>query len=203
MLRIRAPAILCAARPHGEHGAVLRLLTAEHGLVAGYLPGARGRRLRPLTIPGNLLDAELTSRSESQLPFVRIELIESRGPWLSEPLASAAIAWATTVTAAALPEGQPYPALHQALTAVLDAICQAPSARGWAGALAAYESLLLRELGYGSGEGAAMSEDWEQLLPRFERQGRAIAGRLLADRRGDAMGARSILLERLKRIAGD
>lgn len=204
MLRIRAPAILCASRPHGEHGAVVRLLTAEHGLVAGYLPGARGRRLRPLLIPGNLLDAELSARSASQLPFVRVELVESRGPWLGEPLASAGIGWATALTASTLPEGHPYPALHAALAAVLDAICQAPSARGWAVALASYEALVLRELGYGAGRGSALlSDDWQALLTRFDRQGQAIAGRLLADRRGDAMGARSILLERLRRIAGD
>lgn len=203
MLRIRAPAILCANRTHGEHGAVLRLLTADHGLIAGYCPGARGRRMRPLLIPGNGLQVELTSRSASQLPFVRVELAESRGPWMSEPLASAGIGWAAALTAATLPEGHPYPPLYVALNALLAAICHAPSARGWARALAAYEALLLRELGFGgSRPPAAAAEDWPGLLARLERQGQVLAERLLADRRGDAMGARTILLARLKRIGG-
>ena len=42
-----SPALVCALLPHGEHGAVLRFLTPDHGLVAGYVRGARSRRLRP------------------------------------------------------------------------------------------------------------------------------------------------------------
>lgn len=204
IMQIRAPAILCASRPHGEHGAVIRLLTADHGLIAAYLPGARGRQLRPLLVPGNLLDAEIRGRSDSQLPTARIELVASRGPWLTEPLAAAGIDWVCTLTASALPEGHPYPALHDALTAVLDAICHAPSARGWARALAAYEALLLREMGYGLSEAQKPPEsDWPGLLERLRRQGGAIESRLLADRRRDVMGARAILLDRLKRISGE
>lgn len=206
-MHLRAPAILCAARAHGETGAVIRLLTADHGLMAAYCAGARGRRLRPVLIPGNLLDTQISARSASQLPFAKVELIESRGPWLGEPLASAAIAWCCALTATALPEGHPYPALYQALGGLLDAICHAPSARGWSRALAAYEALLLRELGYG-GSGSDPGEEWPAILNRLARLGEALETRVLADRglagrRGDVMAARSILIERLKRIAGD
>lgn len=204
MMLMRVPAILCASRPHGEHGAVIRLLTAGHGLVAAYLAGARGRQLRPLLIPGNLLEAELRPLGDGRLPSARIELVESRGPWLGEPLPAAGIDWACSLTAAALPEGHPYPALHEALSATLDAICHAPSARGWALALAAYEALLLRELGYGLSEaGKPDAADWEALLGRLRRQGGAIEARLLAERRRDVMGARAILLDRLARISGE
>ncbi len=202
---IRAPAILCASFAHGEHGAVARLFTADHGLLAAYVAGARGRMLRPLLIPGNVLEIELNERGDNQLASVRLELVTSRGPWLTEPLASAAIGWAAALTAAVLPEGQPYPALHSALLALLDAICHAPSARGWARALAGYEALVLREAGYAAGAGinAAPPADmpWAQLLALLERQGAAIGNRLLADRRRDVMAARAILLERLKRIS--
>lgn len=201
---IRAPAILCASRAHGEHGAVIRLLTADHGLIAAYLPGARGRQLRPLLVPGNLLEAQILARSGSQLPSARVELVESRGPWLTEPLAAAGIDWVCALTAASLPEGHPYPALHQALGATLDAICHAPSARGWAQALAAYEALLLRELGYALSEaGKPEVMEWPALLDRLRRTGAAIESRLLAERRRDVMGARAILLDRLKRISGE
>ena len=37
-----------------------------------------------------------------------------------EPLPAAAIEWATVLTATALPEGQPYPPLYQALDGLLD-----------------------------------------------------------------------------------
>jgi DNA repair protein RecO (recombination protein O) len=197
---IRAPAILCAARAHGEHGAVVRLLTADHGLIAAYVAGARGRTLRPVLIPGNLVEAELRARSDSQLASARLELVASRGPWLAEPLASAGIGWATTLTAQVLPESQPFPALHSALEALLDAICHAPSARGWARALAGYEVLLLRELGYGNAPASPGEEPWDALVARLERQGLSLANRLLADRARDVMGSRAILLGRLKRI---
>ncbi len=199
---IRAPAILCASRAHGEHGAVVRLMTADHGLIAGYVAGARGRTLRPILIPGNLVEAQLNSRTASQLPSARLELVTSRGPWLTEPLASAGIGWATTLTARALPEGQPFPALHSALEAVLDAICHAPSARGWARAISAYETLLLREIGYGHAPIPPADEPWESLLARLDRQGLALAKHLLADPRRDGMAARAMLIDRLKRIDG-
>jgi DNA repair protein RecO (recombination protein O) len=199
-MHIRAPAIICAARPHGETAVVARLLTAGHGLVAAYLAGGRGRELRPVLIPGNLVDAELKARSDSQLPFARLELVESRGPWLGEPLQSAAIAWVSALTAAALPERQPYPPLYEALAALLDAICLAPSARGWAMPLLSYEVLLLRELGYGGPIARPDSEDWPALLVAFDRLGRDLARYPLAHRRVDVMAARAMLRERLARI---
>lgn len=201
-MHVRAPAVVCASRPHGESAAVVRLLTADHGLVAGYAAGARGRVLRPVLIPGNLVDAELRARSDSQLPFARIELVTSRGPWLGEPLPAAGIVWVTALTAAALPERQPYARLYEALVALLDAICLAPSARGWAGALVAYEMLLLRELGYGAPHDRPQDGDWPALLRVFDRLGRDLERYPLADRRADVMGARAMLRDRFARIAG-
>jgi DNA repair protein RecO (recombination protein O) len=200
---IRAPAILCSSRAHGEHGAIVRLMTADHGLAAAYVAGARGRELRPLLIPGNVLAVEVRARTASQLPTARIELLASRGPWLSEPLPSAGIGWACALTAATLPEGHPYPALHDGLAALLDAICHAPSARGWAAVLAGYEVLLLREIGYGAAPAPPRDEPWPDLLARLDRQGTVIANRLLADRASDVMAARTILLDRLRRISRD
>jgi DNA repair protein RecO (recombination protein O) len=171
-------------------------------LVAGYVAGGRGRALRPVLIPGNLVDAELKARSDSQLPFARLELLESRGPWLTEPLQSAAIAWLTALTAAALPEHQPYPPLYEALTGLLDAICLAPSARVWATPLLSYEVLLLRELGYGGPLTPSDTEDWPALLRVFDRLGRELERYPLAHRRVDVMAARAMLRERLARIGG-
>lgn len=202
-MHLHAPAIVCAARPHAETASIARVLTAEHGLIAGYVAGGRGRRLRPVLIPGNMVAAELSARSESQLPFLKLELVRSRGPWLGEPLASAAIGWATALAAVALPERQPFPPLYEALAAALDAICLAPSARGWTPLLLGYERLLLRELGYGTRAAVPDDEDWAALLGRFDRQGAALARHALAGRAGDAMAARAMLRERLARIGGE
>lgn len=197
-MQLRAPAILLAARPHGETAVVARMLTEEHGVVAGYVAGGRGRSLRPVVIPGNLVELQLSARSESQLPFARLELLESRGPWLGEPLPAAAIGWAVALTATALPERQPYPTLYHALTGLLTAICCAPSARGWATGLAGYEILLLRELGYGGGD--RLLGDFADVLEAMDRLAVHLDHYLLADRRGDVMAARSRLRELLGRI---
>ncbi|MBN8485498.1 MAG: recombination protein O N-terminal domain-containing protein [Sphingomonadales bacterium] len=194
-MHLRSPAIVCASRPHGETAAIVRALTPDHGLVAGYVAGGRGRQLRPVLIPGNSVEIDLRSKSEGQLPFAKVELVHSRGPWLGEPLPAAAIGWITALTTAALPERQPYPSLYLALSALLDAVCHAPSARGWLPGLVAYEGLLLRELGYGGAP-----PDPAAGMPEFDVQGTRLERYLLADRRGDVMGARALLRERLARM---
>lgn len=199
-MHFRAPALVCAALPHGETAVIARLLTAEHGLVAAFVAGGRGRELRPVLIPGNTVEADVRSKSETQLPFARVELLHSRAPWITEPLTAAAIGWATVLAASVLPERQPFPALYDALSGVLEAICVAPSARGWAIGLLRYEVLVLRELGYGVKVGRPPDDDWPAMLCAFDAIGRELARYPLADRRRDVMAARTLLRERLARI---
>lgn len=148
-MRIGSEAIVCAVRPHGEHAAILRALTPLDGMQAGFVRGGRSRRLRPVLLAGNLIQAEFRARTEEQLAQVSVELVHSRAALLAEPLAAAALDWACALTASALPEGQPYPRLYEALGGLLTAIEAAPSARGWSAALVRYELLLLSELGFG------------------------------------------------------
>ena len=175
-MRIATKAIVCALRSHGEHGAVVRLMTPGHGLQAAYVRGARGRRMRPVLIAGNVVEAQLSARTDTQLPQATVELVHSRGPLLSEPLPAAAIEWATVLTATALPEGQPYPQLFDALDGLLEAIEVAPSANGWGTALVRYELLLLAELGFGLDlERCAVTGSNDNLVAVSPRSGRAIS----------------------------
>jgi DNA repair protein RecO (recombination protein O) len=175
-MRSDTPAIVCALRNHGEHGAIARLMSPEQGLIAAYVRGARGRRMRPVLIAGNVVQAQLSARTEAQLPQATIELVHSRGPLLSEPLPAAAIDWATVLTATALPEGQPYPRLYQALEGLLDAIEAAPSAVGWGAAMVKYELLLLAELGFGLDlERCAVTGDNDNLVAVSPKSGRAVS----------------------------
>jgi DNA repair protein RecO (recombination protein O) len=175
-MRSETPAIVCALRGHGEHGAIVRLMTPEQGLIAAYVRGARGRRMRPVSMAGNVVQAQLSARTETQLPQAVIELVHSRGPLLSEPLPAAAIEWATVLTAASLPEGQPYPRLYQALEGLLDAIEAAPSAVDWGSALVRYELLLLAELGFGLDlERCALTGSNHNLVAVSPKSGRAVS----------------------------
>lgn len=175
-MRHETTAIVCALRNHGEHGAIVRLMTPEHGLEAAYVRGARGRRMRPVLIAGNVVQAQLSARTDTQLPQATLELVHSRGPLLSEPLPAAAIEWATVLTATVLPEGQPYARLYQALEALLDAIEAAPSAIGWGTALVRYELLLLAELGFGLDlERCAVTGASGGLIAVSPKSGRAVS----------------------------
>ena len=198
-MNLSAPAILIASRPHGENASIARVLTEEHGLVAGYVPGGRGKRMGPVMIPGNSVAIELRSKSDAQLPYAKVELAQSRAPWMTEPLPAAAINWACALTASTLPERNPYPSLYASLSALLDAICSAPSARGWLAAMVAYEAILLRELGYG-GAKPDISASFEAQFETFRALHRPIRDYLLAGNPRDVMAARTALGERLKRM---
>lgn len=175
-MRTETEAVVCAVRPHSEHGAVVRLMTPAAGLQAAYVRGARGRRMRPVLIAGNVVQARLRSRSDAQLAQAEVELMRSRAPLMREPLAAAAIEWVTALTATALPEAHPYPRLYQALDAVLAAIEAAPSAAGWGAGLVRYELLLLSELGFGLDlERCAVSGSNDDLVAVSPRSGRAVS----------------------------
>lgn len=172
-------------RAHGEHGAVIRLMTPAHGLQAAYVRGARGRRLKPVLVAGNVVAVHLSQRTESQLPQATVELVHSRAPLLSEPLPAAAIDWAAALTATALPEGQPYPVLYSAFAGLLDAIEAAPAASGWGAALVRYELLLLAELGFGLDlDSCVVSGRDEGLVAVSPRSGHAVSAAAAAPFRG-------------------
>ena len=81
-MRFTTTAIVCALRSHGEHGAVVRLMTAEEGLQAAYVRGARGRRMRPVLMCGNVVQAALSARTDTQLPQATIELAQRQHEWV-------------------------------------------------------------------------------------------------------------------------
>lgn len=175
-MHLSTEAIVLSLRAHGEHGAVVRLLTPLDGVQPGYVRGGRSRRLKPVLVPGNIVQADYRARTEEQLAQLSVELVASRAPLFSEALPAAAIDWAATLTATALPEGQAYPRLHAALDGLLAAIEAAPSAKGWAAALVRYELLLLSELGFGLdlGECAATGQA-DDLAFVSPKSGRAVS----------------------------
>lgn len=180
VVQIDAEAIILSVRPYGENDALVRALTRDHGVRPGFVRGGRSRRLRPVLQPANLVAATWRARTDDQLAQLGVELVRSRGPLHAEPLAAAALDWLSALTAAALPEAQPYARLHDALAGVLAAIEAASAARDWAGALARYELLVLAELGFGLDlERCVVSGTAEDLAFVSPRSGGAV-GRVAA-----------------------
>ena len=188
---------------------MVRLLTPGHGLVAAYVRGGRGRRLRPVLIPGNLVSARLSSRTETQLPQAIVELTRSRASMFGEPLPASAIEWVTALVAAALPEQQPYPRLHEAMAGLLAAIEAAPAASAWGAALARFELLVLAELGYGRGAEAlpdwlsagGRDAGWAAVLAALDSSGADLFNELLVGRADSLRDSRARLLDRLRRAS--
>lgn len=148
-MHITTPAIVCALLAHGENGAVVRFLTPEHGLVAGYVHGGRSRRLRPVLQAGNGVDLRLDARTENQLAGASVELTSSRAVLATTGAALAALDWLTALTATALSEGVPHPALYTALDALTAAIAAGAGALPLGEGIVRYEHRLLAELGFG------------------------------------------------------
>jgi DNA repair protein RecO (recombination protein O) len=203
-MRITTAAILLGLRHHGEHGAVVRMMTPAEGLLAAYCRGARGRRMRPVLIAGNLVSARLSARTAAQLPQAEIELTHSRAPLLAEPLPAAAIEWVAALTATVLPEGHSYPRLYLALDGLLAAIEAAPAASGWGAALVLYELLLLAELGFGLDlASCAASGATDHLAAVSPRSGGAVSAAEAAPYKGKLLRLPAFIVEGGQANVGD
>ncbi|MEM7569596.1 MAG: DNA repair protein RecO [Pseudomonadota bacterium] len=145
-----ASGTICAVRRHGENGIIAQLLTAEHGLVSGYVPGGSGRKLRPVLEPGNEVKARWRARLADHLGTLQVELVEARAAKvMTAPLKLAALTSLLSLLATALPEREAYPELKEALDAILALFMQPDMPTKAIGpAIVRYELELLSALGF-------------------------------------------------------
>jgi DNA repair protein RecO (recombination protein O) len=148
-MQLDSPGIVCAVLGHGENGAVVRFLTPDHGLVAGYVHGGRSSKQRPVLQPGNLVALTLRSRTESQLATATVELVRARAALATTAAALAALDWLTSLSAATLSEAVSHPALYRTLDAIIEAIAAGAAPLPLGEAVVRFELLLLSELGFG------------------------------------------------------
>ncbi len=148
-MHLASPALVLTALPHGEHGAVVRFLTPDDGVQAGYVRGGRSRKLRPVLQPGNVVALDLRARVDTQLAAATVELVTSRAGLAFERLSAAATEWLTALTAAALGEAQAARHVYAALDALLGGMAAGMAEADAAGGVARYELLLLDAAGFG------------------------------------------------------
>ena len=171
-----APAIVLEARPLGESGAVVTLLTEEHGRHAGLAKGGASRRQAGLWLQGNLVEAHWVARLADQLGALSGEMVHPAAALaMEDPLALALLSSACAIAADALPEREAHPQLFRAMVSLIGHLAGGP-----AGVMADYvrwEALLLGELGYGLDFSAcALSGATEGLTHVSPKSGRAVAG---------------------------
>jgi DNA repair protein RecO (recombination protein O) len=138
--------VVLAVRKHGETSAIVELLTAEHGRCAGLVRGGRGKRLRPVLQPGNLLQVTWRARLEDHLGTYQLEPLALHAGTIFENRFRLAGLVSLTSLAQMLPEREPHPRLYQASRIILDSF---DDDAVWPALLVRWEMGLLDELGFG------------------------------------------------------
>ena len=173
-----------AARPYGETGAIVEVLTAGHGRWVAHVAGGASRRLKPILQPGSRVRMSYRARVADQLGSARLEGEgEGASALFDDPLALAGLAAAAAVVAGALPEREPHDGAFFALEALVAALSRPDI---WPAVLVRFEMGLLQELGFGLDLSrcavTGSADDLVWVSPRTGRAVSAAAGEPYRDR---------------------
>ena len=142
-----APGVVLSARPYGEGGALVGLLTEAHGSQRALARGGGSRAQASLWQPGNLVAARWVARLAEGLGSLTGELARAPAAHaMDDPLALAILASACATAEGALPEREPHPAVFQGLVQLIARLPQGVDALT---DYVRWEATLLTELGYG------------------------------------------------------
>jgi DNA repair protein RecO (recombination protein O) len=177
-------AFVLSARAHGETGAIVELLTAEHGRFVAHVAGGASRRVRPFLQPGARVIARYRARTSEQLGSASVEPVgEGPSALFDDPLALAGLASAAAVAAGALPEREPHAGAFFAFE-TLSQVLVHPDI--WPAVYVRFEAGLLQALGFGLDlSRCAATGAVDDLIYVSPRTGRAVsraAGEPYADR---------------------
>lgn len=137
--------IVLSARPHGEGGAVVALLTENNGRHAGYVHGGMSSKKRPMLEPGSQVQADWSSRTTDALGSYTLEPERGLSPDIMQnSLKLAALLSACSLCDSALPEREGHAGLYHGLIALIDAL----EGEHWGVSYIMWEMSLLRELGF-------------------------------------------------------
>ena len=142
----RDQAIVLSARPHGESGAVVSLLTENQGQHAGYVRGGLSSKMRAVIEPGTLVSAQWQARTADNLGNFSLEPERSYAAALmGDSMKLNALIAACRLCHETLPEREKHEAVFHGLSALLETMTEDI----WAAAYVMWEIALLKELGFG------------------------------------------------------
>jgi DNA repair protein RecO (recombination protein O) len=140
-------AFVLSARPFGEAGAIVELLTERHGKYAAHVAGGASRKMKPFLQAGAAVGVRYRARVSDQLGSAALEPVgEGPSVLFDDPLALAGLAAAAAVAAGALPEREPHPGAYLAFEALSQALALTDD---WPAVFVRFEAGLLQELGFG------------------------------------------------------
>lgn len=165
-------AIILSVRAHGESGAIVSLLTENHGRYAGYIRGRSGTKMRGTLEVGNKVDAQWQSRTSDQLGWLKLELscaYAARN--MGDALRLSALQSACALCDAALPEREGHSGLMHGLEAMFDNL----DSDIWLAAYVMWEIALLKELGFSLDLTACAGGGDDDLIYVSPKTGRAVS----------------------------
>tara|TARA_Y100000031_G_scaffold40119_1_gene45862 strand:- start:470522 stop:471280 length:759 start_codon:yes stop_codon:yes gene_type:complete len=175
--------IVLLARPHGENGAVLTLMTEGQGKHAGFLHGAGSSKNKIFSELGHHVHAHWQAKSDDQLGHFKLESIKNwSGHYIDERLKLMAVISACHLCERAIPERENHPQIFHGLLALFEAL----DSEIWAAAYIMWEIALLKELGFAIDlTRCASGNGDDHLLYVSPKSGRAVsksAGALYKDK---------------------
>lgn len=139
-------AIVLSARPHGENGAVVSVMTENHGRHNGYVHAARSTRNRGALEPGTLAHVEWKAKVEGQLGTITLDQGKNLAAFLMDDhLKLSALLSACALCDASLPERENHPAIFYGMNALLETL----QSDVWGAVYVLWEIAFLKELGFG------------------------------------------------------
>lgn len=175
--------VVLSSRPHGENGAIVELLTREHGRHLGLVRGGAGRRQKSVLQAGNTVTAHWRARLNEHLGAYTVELVKPRAGLLMDDAFALTGLSAACAVAGILPEREAHPALFEGFSFLLDTMEDVDI---WPAIFVRWELGLLQDLGFGLelGQCAAtgVRDDLAYVSPRSGGAVSREAGAPYADR---------------------
>jgi len=139
--------IILSVRPHGEGGAVVQVLSEDHGKCGGYVNGATSStRLRSILQQGNIISFDWQSKTDGQLGRFDIELETNIAMRIIDtPKAILAVQSLCGLMDMFLPDREEHPSLFNGTCGFLNLLQNDQ----WPAAYIMWEMAFLKELGYG------------------------------------------------------
>jgi DNA repair protein RecO (recombination protein O) len=169
-------AFVLSARAYGETGAIVDLLTSEHGRFAAHVSGGASRRMKPFLQAGARVIARYRARLSEQLGSATLEPVgEGPSSLFDDSLALMGLSSATAVAAGALPEREPHPGVFFGLEALISALAHPDI---WPAVYVRFEAGLLQDLGFGLDlSRCAATGSTDDLIYVSPRTGRAVSAK--------------------------
>ena len=141
----RDEGLVIGVRRHGEHSAIVEVMTRSHGRHLGLVRGGRSKRLSAALQPGNTLGLVWRARLDEHLGAFAVEPVSLRaGRLMGSALALAGITYLGALTRL-LPERDPHESVYEALTLIAERLDDAALAPPL---VARFEAQMLAECGF-------------------------------------------------------